>query len=75
MSTADLQHAPYEVRIYSGADGKFTLYEDAGDGYDYENGEYAITRFVYDDASGGITETVEGMKEFKHKIRYRVIGK
>ncbi len=33
---------PIELRIYSGADGEFTLYEDENDGYDYEKGIYAV---------------------------------
>jgi alpha-D-xyloside xylohydrolase len=33
--------APYELRIYPGADAHFTLYEDAGNGYGYERGEYS----------------------------------
>ena len=32
---------PIELRIYPGADGTFTLYEDAGDGYSYEQGEHS----------------------------------
>jgi alpha-D-xyloside xylohydrolase len=32
---------PIELRIYRGADGHFTFYEDAGDTYDYEKGQYA----------------------------------
>ena len=27
-----------EIRVYAGADGKFTLYEDEGDNYNYEKG-------------------------------------
>lgn len=38
-----------QLRIYPGADGSFTLYQDAGDGYGYEKGEYAITRLVWRD--------------------------
>ncbi len=33
---------PIELRIYRGADGKFTLYEDEGDNYNYEKGKYAV---------------------------------
>ena len=33
--------APYEIRIYPGADGKFTVYEDDNETYDYEKGRYA----------------------------------
>lgn len=29
-----------EIRVYDGADGEFVLYEDAGDGYDYETGAF-----------------------------------
>jgi hypothetical protein len=36
--------ADLEVRIFPGADNQFTLYEDAGDGSAYQDGEYAITQ-------------------------------
>jgi alpha-D-xyloside xylohydrolase len=32
---------PLELRVYRGADGAFTLYEDENDNYDYEKGVYA----------------------------------
>src|SRR5579863_5631545 len=32
---------PIELRVYRGANGNFTLYEDEGDSYRYENGAYA----------------------------------
>ncbi len=35
-------NAAYEIRVYRGADVEFTLYEDAGDGYEYENGACAF---------------------------------
>lgn len=34
-----------EIRIYAGAPGTFTLYEDEGDGYNYEKGEYSTIGF------------------------------
>lgn len=36
------------LTVYDGADGCFELYEDAGDGYGYERGEYTITRLEWD---------------------------
>ncbi len=36
-----------EIRIYKGASGKFTLYEDAGDTYGYEKGEYTEIPLSY----------------------------
>lgn len=47
--------APLEVRIYRGADGAFTHYEDAGDGYDYERGAFALVEFSWNEARGELT--------------------
>lgn len=38
-----------ELRVYSGADGSFTLYEDANDGYQYEKGQFATTKLDWVD--------------------------
>ena len=37
---------PIELRVYRGADGDFTLYEDENDNYDYEKGAYATIPFI-----------------------------
>ncbi|HEX4007136.1 MAG TPA: TIM-barrel domain-containing protein [Acidobacteriaceae bacterium] len=47
--------APVELRIYRGADGDFTLYNDEGDTYDYEKGEHATIPIHWDDASSTLT--------------------
>ncbi len=41
---------PVELRIYRGADGNFTLYEDENDNYDYEKGIYSTIQFKWNDA-------------------------
>ncbi len=41
---------PIELRIYRGADGKFTLYEDEGDTYNYEKGKYATIPISWNEA-------------------------
>lgn len=46
---------PIELRIYRGADGDFTLYEDENDGYNYEKGIYATIPFHWDDARQMLT--------------------
>jgi len=38
-----------ELRIYTGADGSFTMYEDEGDNYNYETGKYATIPITYVD--------------------------
>ncbi|HVV71498.1 MAG TPA: TIM-barrel domain-containing protein, partial [Verrucomicrobiae bacterium] len=46
---------PIELRIYPGADGSFTLYEDQGDSYRYEKGAYATLPFTWNDATKPLT--------------------
>jgi alpha-D-xyloside xylohydrolase len=40
-----------ELRVYPGADGDFTLYEDEGDNYNYEKGKYATTPIHWNDST------------------------
>lgn len=40
---------PLEIRIYPGADGKFELYEDENNNYNYETGAFATIKFSWDD--------------------------
>ncbi len=47
--------APYEIRIYRGANGAFTLYEDAGDSYDYERGACALVKLSWNEARSEFT--------------------
>ncbi|MCX7987413.1 MAG: DUF5110 domain-containing protein [Bacteroidales bacterium] len=44
-----------EIRIYEGADGQFTLYEDEGDNYNYEKGMFTTITFKWDDQSKTLT--------------------
>ena len=46
---------PVEIRVYRGADGKFDLYEDAGDGYDYQKGQHSIIPIRWDDRNAVLT--------------------
>jgi len=52
---------PIELRIYPGADGRFTLYEDENDNYHYEKGIYSVIDFLWDNANRQLTiETRQG---------------
>ena len=42
---------PIELRVYRGADGAFTLYEDEGDNYSYEKGVRATISLRWSEAS------------------------
>ena len=44
-----------ELRLYPGADGSFTLYEDEGDSYNYEKGVYSTICFTWNDKARTLT--------------------
>ncbi|HEY1676783.1 MAG TPA: glycoside hydrolase family 31 protein [Candidatus Sulfotelmatobacter sp.] len=46
---------PLELRVYPGADGDFTLYEDENDNYNYEKGVYATIPLHWNDATRTLT--------------------
>ncbi len=46
---------PIELRVYRGADGEFTLYEDENDNYNYEKGVYATIPFRWNEAKQVLT--------------------
>jgi alpha-D-xyloside xylohydrolase len=47
--------APLELRIYPGADGHFTLYDDERDNYDYEKGAYATIPLKWSEKTKTLT--------------------
>lgn len=44
-----------EIRVYPGANGEFTLYEDENDNYNYEKGVYSTISFIWNDAKKSLT--------------------
>ncbi|MCK9479012.1 MAG: glycoside hydrolase family 31 protein [Firmicutes bacterium] len=61
VTTDEIQFAdesmskPYTITVYAGADNEFTIYEDSGDGYGYENGEYSEIEIIWDDKNSVLT--------------------
>ena len=43
---------PIELRVYPGASGSFMIYEDDGETYGYEQGEYAVIPITWDEERG-----------------------
>ena len=70
-----------EIRVYVGANGEFTLYEDENDNYNYEKGAYSTITFTWNDAKKALTisnrkGSFPGMlAERKFKIRLVASGK
>ena len=61
---------PITLRVYTGADGAFTLYEDEGVNYNYEKGRYAMIPLTYSEAEGTLT-IGERRGEFDGMLRER----
>lgn len=63
-----------EIRVYDGADGGFTLYEDENDNYNYEKGAFSTITFTWNDAKKRLTINERSgsfpgmMKERKFRI-------
>jgi len=57
----DLQHTgekstePLEIRVYPGADARFTLYDDTGEGYAYEKGERSLIPMHWNEQTHELT--------------------
>ena len=48
--TAEMVSEPTTLKIWSGANGSFTLYEDDGTSLDYLKGKYNLTRITWNDS-------------------------
>ncbi len=66
VQSAEDREDPTEIRIYPGADGEYTLYNDQGDGYAYEKGAYTTIKLRWNDRTrtlsvGGRSGSYPGM--------------
>ena len=74
FNTKSMSGADIELRVYPGCDGNFVLYEDAEDGYAYENGEYCLTKIMYNDANKSVGWETTGDERFrKGNISFEII--
>lgn len=66
---------PLDIHIYSGADSTFTLYEDEGNNYNFENGAYSIIRFIWAEQHKRliITKRKGEFKGMEHTREFRII--
>lgn len=74
-STARMEGKDICLLVYVGADGRFDLYEDAGDGYGYEQGEYCITSVSFSDKEQKTEWQTEGdLKYRRGEISVKIIS-
>jgi alpha-D-xyloside xylohydrolase len=64
---------PIELRVYRGADGSFTLYEDEGDNYNYEKGKFATIPISWNEATR-ILEIGKRSGEFSGMLKERTFN-
>jgi alpha-D-xyloside xylohydrolase len=60
-----------EIIIYSGEDGEFTLYNDDGDNYSYEKGNFSTIDLVYKDNKKTLTFGM-ACGEFKYQENFKI---
>ncbi|MBE5859822.1 MAG: DUF5110 domain-containing protein [Butyrivibrio sp.] len=66
MCTDDMKEEDITLRIYPGRDAFFELYEDEGDGYGYEEGEYTITHIKWKDSEEKVSHHTTGDVRFRN---------
>ena len=67
---------PLELYIYTGADADFELYEDEGNNYNYEKGDYSITGLHWNEKEQSLTldersGSYAGMTESRNIMIYK----
>lgn len=66
---------PVTLNVYPGGDASFQLYQDAGDGYAFEHGDYSITRFEWDDSRQRMKRKADkNAKKYNRGIRINVVN-
>ncbi|HEX4757913.1 MAG TPA: DUF5110 domain-containing protein, partial [Terracidiphilus sp.] len=69
--TGEPNNEPVTLRVYPGADGHFTWYDDDGASYRYESGEFMRVECVWRDADRTLTLTLDpaGRMQVPNAIR------
>ena len=63
-----------EILIYSGADEDFTIYNDDGNDYSFEDGNFYMIKINYDDEKKEISfDSVKGDMKFQREFHIRYI--
>jgi alpha-glucosidase (family GH31 glycosyl hydrolase) len=65
---------PTTLRVYPGANGHFSWYDDDGDGFDYENGSYMRLDCKWVDSTHTLNLTRSGKLGHGRKLRIEVVG-
>ena len=62
------------MNVYPGADTTFSLYQDSGDGYAFEQGDYSLTKYEWDDKKQRMKhKVVKKSKKYNREIHINII--
>lgn len=65
---------PITVNVYPGADTTFSLYQDSGDGYAFEQGDYSLSLLAWDDSKQKLKlKAVKKSRIYNRKIKVNVV--
>ena len=74
--TGEKSDQPTTLTVFPGADGRFDWYDDAGDGFEYEQGKFTNLHCIWNDKSNTLTvEPNKGGSGAARKIRVVLSGK
>jgi len=76
--TNEVVNEPMTVKVYSGADGKYTMYEDDGNSQDYLKGKATLTNFSWNDKTKKLSIQPDPSKQYqslpvKHEFNIQLI--
>ena len=62
------------MNVYLGADTTFSLYQDSGDGYTFEQGDYSLSLLAWDDSKQKLKlKAVKKSRIYNRKIKVNVV--
>ena len=65
---------PITVNVYPGADTTFSLYQDSGDGYAFEQGDYSLSLLTWDDSKQKLKQkAVKKSRKYNREIKVNVV--
>ncbi|NPA37249.1 MAG: DUF5110 domain-containing protein [Chlorobi bacterium] len=73
--TKEWKDQPLEVRVYGTADGEFTIYDDDGTSYDFENGAYTMKKLIVKDGQGKIEDIRRDGPWSYSEVKWRFMGR
>ena len=65
---------PIIVNVYPGADTTFSLYQDSGDGYAFEQGDHSLSLLAWDDSKQKLKlKAVKKSRIYNREIKVNVV--